>query len=87
VYDIFIDNEESDGVRAGEHVDFSLPAGTHDIFVRIDWCGSPTVEVTIEPDATTILVAQPAGRFWTAFVRPRRYLALEHVDATPKTRA
>jgi hypothetical protein len=64
-----------------------LPAGTHDIFLQIDWCGSPTVNVTIEPDTTTILVAQPAGRFWIAFVRPRKYLALEHVDATPEMSA
>ena len=65
-YRIVVDGTEVGRVRRGETLDVAVTPGRHVVAARIDWTGSPDVEVTVAPGGTTRLVCEAEGALWRA---------------------
>jgi len=48
-YQVMIDGEMAAKLKRGQTVTLPIPADPHEIFVRIDLCRSPSVEVDARP--------------------------------------
>ena len=46
-YQIYIDNKKVGAIENGGNKDFEIEEGNHTIEAKIDWCGSPKVNVEI----------------------------------------
>ena len=46
-YRILVDGQEMARLDAGQSVDLPVVSGRHTIVAKIDWCSSPTLNVTI----------------------------------------
>jgi hypothetical protein len=68
-YRIEIDGVSSGTVRAGKTVTIETSEGPHVIQARIDWTGSPKVDITVTREKPTKLVVRPAGRGGSPAVR------------------
>jgi hypothetical protein len=51
-YEIIVDGEVKNIVRAGRTAEFYLPKGLHRIRLKIDWCGSREIEFNLGDDET-----------------------------------
>lgn len=51
-YQILIDGSEAGRVKAEQSVEISVPAGSHSIVARNDWCGSKTNNIDVETGHT-----------------------------------
>jgi len=78
-YQIRIDGSTRLTVRRGEERTVDLQPGLHRVRAKIDWSGSPEVEVVIDAGLSTTCLVEPAGSLpsvvWRAFTRTR-YLKL-----------
>lgn len=58
--------------------------GPHEVFLRIDWARSQTVELDLGEGETAHLECEPKGTAFSAplyaFFRPRQYLELRRVE-------
>ncbi|WJY18106.1 hypothetical protein QQS45_10800 [Alteriqipengyuania flavescens] len=63
-YCVEVDGEDVGKVRRGETFRVDLPAGSHSVRLKIDWCSSQTIEVDGEAD--TLLHCAPGGTALTA---------------------
>jgi hypothetical protein len=76
-YRIEIDGERVGKLRRGETARYRVAPGSHTVRARIDWTGSPAIEVDASPDAPARVVVGPAGlpyEFWLAI--GDRYLTI-----------
>jgi len=60
-YSVMIDQQEAGRVKRGERVELPITAGHHEVFVKIDWCKSPTLEVDAAPDEVVEMSCAPGG--------------------------
>jgi hypothetical protein len=60
-YRIEVDGETCVDLRQGESRVLELPPGPHRVRARIDWTGSPEVEVEVVAGATLECRVEPAG--------------------------
>jgi hypothetical protein len=60
-----VDGEPRGTVRRGQVLELEVPAGRHAVRARIDWTGSPTLEVDVEPGASVTVVVKPAAGGWS----------------------
>jgi hypothetical protein len=60
-YLVMLDGEQVAKVRRGQVIELPVSAGQHAIFLKIDWCSSPTVEVDAQPSEAIRLRSEPAG--------------------------
>lgn len=58
-YDVRIDGIRIDGIRQGRTMRFEVPAGLHRLDLRIDWAGSRTLDVLVEPGGTASFACAP----------------------------
>jgi len=79
-YRIEVDGVEQGTVKRGEQLTTSAACGARRVRARIDWTGSPDVEVQVPPEATVTLVVTNRGN---AFGR-RSYLYLSVEPASPR---
>jgi hypothetical protein len=78
-YTVLIDGKAAGHVGRGQSVQAEVPPGRHEVRLKIDWCGSPSVWVEATPGGRIQLAAEPTGGFqgFIAMVaRPRSYLKL-----------
>jgi hypothetical protein len=61
-YLVMIDDKEVGQVRRGQRLEVPITPGHHEIFLKIDWCASPTVEVDAGPHDVIEMSCAPAGR-------------------------
>ena len=54
-YRILVDGVERARLKAGDSVDILVGAGSHAVAAKVDWCGSPTVDVTTRPGSTATM--------------------------------
>jgi hypothetical protein len=53
-YKVVLDGKEAGKVANGETIEFPIPAGQHSLSLKIDWCGSNTIQFTaLEEDVIT----------------------------------
>ncbi|MBD3728608.1 MAG: hypothetical protein IE933_02775 [Sphingomonadales bacterium] len=78
-YTVEVDGEPVATIGAGKQVALTLEPGPHAVRLTIDWCSSPTLEVSGAED--TQLVAGTGGNSLTApfdiVLRQRDYISLE----------
>lgn len=81
-YRIQVDGEEIGKVRGGDEVAVTVAPGRHSIRARIDWTGSPDVDVDVAAGEHVVLTVEPAGsslRLDQVFGSDR-YLTLKRED-------
>lgn len=79
-YTVLIDGSKVGRVGSGQVVLFEIPAGVHQVKLRIDWCSSREVQVEVHPGETATLAAsaRPIGRNPLQGVfKPSQYIILE----------
>jgi hypothetical protein len=60
-YEVMVDGKMAAKIRRGQTVTLPMPEGPHEIFLRIDWCRSPNVEVDALPGQVIEMSCEPAG--------------------------
>ena len=60
-YAVMVDKQEVGQVRRGQRLEIPVTPGLHQIFLKIDWCTSPTVEVDAGPHDVIEMSCAPAG--------------------------
>ena len=60
-YRLFVDGDHAGDIGPGEQLAFPTSEGLHRVQARIDWTGSPGVDVVVAPNQTPRLVVRPAG--------------------------
>ena len=74
-YRVEVDGEWRFDIRSGESRVLELSAGPHRLRARIDWSGSPEVEVEVVAGATVECRVEPSGpafaTIWHLFGRDR----------------
>jgi hypothetical protein len=86
-YKVVLDGERIGEIRNGETKEFPIGLGRHALSLKIDWCGSNTVEFVADPDekptfqvksslrGLSLLFALPRILF-----TPKAYLLLERTS-------
>ena len=60
-YLVMIDDAEVAKVRRGQRVELPVTPGHHEIFVKVDWCRSPKLDVDAQPGEVIELFCAPGG--------------------------
>lgn len=60
-YGIHVDGREVGKVRGGNEVSVTVSPGRHFVRARIDWTGSPEVQIDVVDGERVILSVEPAG--------------------------
>ncbi|MGH9508424.1 MAG: hypothetical protein ACRD2Q_05775 [Terriglobales bacterium] len=80
---MIIDGKKVGEISNGETKEFPIPAGQHQICLKIDWCGSNTVEFTVAESekptfhARSNLRGRPWLTLWYVFFARDSYLLIE----------
>ena len=78
-YKVMLDGEHVASIKAGETVTHTAPAGRHEIRMKIDWAGSPTIPFQLTEGGTASFHCEPGGSALTALFalfRPGKYVSL-----------
>ena len=77
-YSVIIGGRNVGKLASGEKATFKLIPGPHEVRMKIDWCGSPTV--TVDGRADTHLVCDAGGTSLKGLIdilfRPGQYISL-----------
>ncbi len=57
-YQVFIDKELYGTVGESKSTSFEVPAGHHEVFLKIDWCSSQRAYVDLDPGQRVTLACQ-----------------------------
>jgi hypothetical protein len=60
-YVVMIDEKEAGQVRRGQRLAIPVTSGHHQIFLKIDWCKSATLELDAGPREVIELSCAPGG--------------------------
>ena len=74
-YRVVVDGQDLGRVDNGEEKSFLVAAGSHRVQVRIDWTGSPTLEVHVDPGAAVVVEVRLRGNLFSR----HGYLALSRL--------
>jgi hypothetical protein len=65
-YKVMIDGQEVGTIRHGQQQSFQITPGTHEVFLKIDWCRSPKLSVDVVGGQRVKVTCVPSGTIWTA---------------------
>ena len=71
-YRILIDQKEAGRLRRGESFEIAVHPGRHAVRMKIDWTGSPTVDVDVGENERVALECGPNVRLWRAWIETGR---------------
>jgi hypothetical protein len=60
-YELVIDGVAIGRIRANEEATFSVEPGSHRVWMKIDWCRSDILDVTIAEGQRAKLICKPNG--------------------------
>jgi len=60
-YLVMIDDKEVGQVRRGQRLEIQVTPGHHQIFLKIDWCKSPAIELDAGPHDVIEMSCAPGG--------------------------
>lgn len=60
-YAVVVDGEEVGKIGNGGELSVDLAPGSHTVQMRIDWCSSPALEVSLQAGNTVYLACGPAA--------------------------
>jgi adenine-specific DNA methylase len=80
-YKVMIDGQEAGTIRHGQQQSFEVVPGTHEVFLKIDWCRSPKRTVDVAGGGRAKVTCVPSGTIWTAIFaivfKPTSYIRAE----------
>jgi hypothetical protein len=83
-YKVLVDGEERGAVKQGKGIEIEVDPGPHRVKMKVDWAGSPTLEVDLaEGERAEFLCApnaSPLTAIFYAFFRRSDYIRLERGD-------
>ena len=85
-YRVVLDGERIGEVRNGGTKEFSIESGKHALSLRIDWCGSATVEFVATPEEKPAFQVKSSLRgklflsLWYVLFARNSYLVLERTS-------
>jgi hypothetical protein len=83
-YKVMIDGQEAGTVRHGQQQSFEVAPGTREVFLKIDWCRSPKLNVDVADGGRANVTCVPSGTIWTAIFaivfKPTSYIRAELVS-------
>jgi len=84
-YKVLVDGEKRGAVKQGEGVEIEVDPGPHRVQMKVDWAGSPTLEVNLAEGERAEFVcapnASPLTAVFYAFFRRSDYIRLERSDS------
>jgi hypothetical protein len=84
--DIYLDEVRLGAVRWNQTAEFLTPPGPHVVYVKMDWCRSPSLDVNIDagvPTELAITAPNPFVGVFAMFFRPRQFFGLTRRATTP----
>ncbi|WP_147251470.1 hypothetical protein [Blastococcus sp. TBT05-19] len=75
-YRILIDGRKVGAVKRGETLRTTVTAGPHTVAARIDWSGSPAVEVNVPPGGQVALDVEPSNDPFAGMLSSDKMLTL-----------
>lgn len=60
-YLVIVDGKELAKIKRGQTVELPVAAGAHEVFLKIDWCRSPTLNVDAAAGEVIKLFCEPGG--------------------------
>jgi hypothetical protein len=66
-YKVFLDGSQAGEIRDGESLTLPLDPGRHLVRLKIDWSGSHTLVLQLQPGECVYLECEPNGAAATAF--------------------
>jgi hypothetical protein len=80
-YKVVIDGQKVGGVGHGQQESFEVVPGTHEVFLKLDWCRSPKLTVEVAGGQRAKVTCEAGGNFWMTFFdvifKPTRYIDAE----------
>jgi hypothetical protein len=84
-YTLLVDGREMGQVKAGEALDAEVPAGAHEVQLKIDWARSLPQTLDLGSGETANFScapnANPLTALWWVSVGRKRYIRLDREDA------
>jgi len=80
-YKVMVDGYDIGEVRRGQSRYFVVAAGSHEVYLEVDWCRSPSIDIDLAPGETISLACWPKFQAWQAqqgLANPGEWIALEH---------
>lgn len=66
-YKLILDDQLVDTLKRGERRELVVRPGDHTVFLKIDWCRSPKLLLSVSPGQSVRLVCGPNVKFFNAF--------------------
>jgi hypothetical protein len=89
-YKIVLDGKVIERIGNGETRDLEVPAGQHQLALRVDWCGSKTLAFSLaDGEAISFRVSSNLRGWrvvlglWYTIVETNSYLLLEQIPSPP----
>jgi hypothetical protein len=60
-YRVMVDGKAVAKIKRGQIVTLPIPSGPHEIFLQVDWCRSPSVEVDARAGEMIAMSCEPRG--------------------------
>jgi hypothetical protein len=86
-YKVVLDGQRIGEIRNGETKEFSIGPGKHALLLKIDWCGSETVEFAVDPEEKPAFQVKSSLRgkrvllsLWYVLFARNSYLLLERTS-------
>jgi len=79
-YAIMVDDAQVAKVKRGQTVRLPISPGRHEVYLRIDWCRSPGIEIDVSAGEIVNMYCAPAGSMYEvrdAFVNTGQYIVLQ----------
>jgi hypothetical protein len=85
-YKVVIDGQVAGALRQGNTISIPVEPGSHEVWIRIDWCRSPAVSLRLDPGKTARLECAPnapRSLLYLIYITiwRERYVSLKRVDA------
>ncbi|MFJ3224597.1 hypothetical protein ACIPJS_14760 [Streptomyces sp. NPDC086783] len=84
-YEVLIDGRKVGQVRRRQRARYDVTPGPHTVRMRIDWCSSPDVKITVAAGESVTLICEPNGSAARGTVQmltsPRKYIRLQLDDS------
>jgi hypothetical protein len=84
-YKVIIDGQRVGGVGHGQQESFEVVPGTHEVFLKLDWCRSPKLTVDVAGGQRAKVTCEAGGNFWMTFFdvlfRPTKYIRADIAPA------
>jgi len=85
-YYIFIDGELVGNIKASSDFRVNVTPGRHQIELRIDWCSSPPLDLSVEDGSNTVVTCGPNSKWlfeliYISFLR-HRYIWIKQQSQT-----